>query len=76
MNGTDFRNALIAIQEEYVEMPGLNLTLAQVARLCSLPVHICQIALGVLVVTGFLIEIREGTYGAARRPFGSSLSIH
>jgi hypothetical protein len=68
MNGTNFRNALIAIQAEYLEMPGLNLTLAQVARLCSLPVDLCQIALGALVVTGFLIEIREGTYGRRGTP--------
>ena len=62
MNGTDFRNALIAIQVEYVEMPGLKLTMAQVTRLCSLPADVCQTALGALVVTGFLIETREGRY--------------
>ena len=68
MNGTDFRNALIAIQVEYVEMPGLKLTVAQVTRLCSLPADVCQTALGALVVTGFLIETREGRYGRRGTP--------
>jgi hypothetical protein len=68
MHDTDFRNALISIQAEYVEMPGLKLTLAQMARLCSLRADVCQIALKALVATGFLIEIREGTYGRRGTP--------
>jgi hypothetical protein len=68
MQSTDFRKALIAIQAEYVEMPGLKLTLGQVARLCSLPIDVCQIAVGALVVTGFLIEMHEGSYGRRGTP--------
>ena len=68
MHDTDFRNALISIQAEYIEMPGLKLTLAQMVRLCSLRADVCQIALKALVATGFLIEIHEGTYGRRGTP--------
>jgi hypothetical protein len=62
MHGTDFHVALTAIQAEFVEMPGLRLTLLQVARLCEVPPDVCQTAVGTLVATGFLIETRVGTF--------------
>lgn len=68
MNRTDFRYAIDAIQAEYVEMPGLLLTLAQVARLCAIPVDTCQTAMGALVAAGFLIEVRDKTYGRRGGP--------
>ena len=62
MNGTDFHHALIAIQAEFVEMPGLKLTLPQVSRLCEVPTAVCQTAVGTLVATGFLAEMADRTY--------------
>jgi hypothetical protein len=62
MDGTDFRSALMSIQAEYVEMPDLKLTLAQMARLCALGTDECRTALVALVAAGFLLETREGRY--------------
>jgi hypothetical protein len=62
MHGTDFHTALNAIQAEFVEMPGLRLTIRQVGRLCEIPVDVCQTAVGALVAAGFLMETREGAY--------------
>jgi hypothetical protein len=62
MDDADFRNALISIQAEYVEMPGLKLTLAQMARLCALRSDECRTALVALVAAGFLRETRDGMY--------------
>jgi hypothetical protein len=62
MNGTDFQIALVAIQAEFVEMPGLKLTLPQVSRLCEIPALVCQTAMGTLVATGFLTETADKTY--------------
>jgi hypothetical protein len=62
MHGTDFQAALTAIQAEFVEMPGLRLTILQVGRLCEVPGDVCQTAVGALVATGFLTETRDGSY--------------
>jgi len=55
--------ALIRIQMEYVEMPGLKLSPDQIGRLCSLPQDICEGALGLLLQTGFLARSRDGLLG-------------
>jgi hypothetical protein len=52
------------IKAEYVEMPGLTLTLAQAARLWGLPMRESERLLGELVSSGFL---RRDTHGAFRR---------
>jgi DNA-binding IclR family transcriptional regulator len=62
MNGTDFQLALVAIQAEFVEMPGVRLTLPQVSRLCEIPAAVCRTAVGTLVATGFLAETDDRTY--------------
>ena len=62
MNRPDFRQALMAIQMEYVEMPGLTLTLPQVERLWNLPIDLCQAAIAVLVTTGFLAIAPDGSF--------------
>lgn len=41
-------------QTEYIEMPDLKLTRAQVRRLCGLRADVCDAAVGVLVANGFL----------------------
>ena len=68
MNGSDFQVALVSIQAEFVEMPGMRLTLRQVGRLCEIPADVCQTALGTLVATGFLAEAHDGTYTWRGRP--------
>lgn len=42
------------IRAEFLEMPGLNVTLRQAARLWNIDVAICASVLGALVDEGFL----------------------
>jgi hypothetical protein len=53
------------IQVEYMEMPDLKLTVAQAARLWSLPRDVGESALQVLLERGFLVLARDGGF---RRP--------
>jgi len=55
-------DARIRIQIEFIEMPGLKLTLAQVARLCGLPSDVCEAAVSLLVTGGFLATARDGSF--------------
>ena len=50
------------IRAEYLEMPGLRLTLAQVQRLCGIERTICQRVLDTLVETRFLYLKADRTY--------------
>ena len=50
------------IRGEYLEMPGLRLTMAQAQRLCGVERTLCQRVLGTLVETGFLCVTKDGTY--------------
>ncbi|HXH05693.1 MAG TPA: hypothetical protein VNI83_03785 [Vicinamibacterales bacterium] len=62
------------IQGEFLEMPGLRLTLAQAQRLWNLDRDVCETLLATLVDAGFLVRTDDGAYlrseGAApvRRP--------
>lgn len=56
------REALSRIEMEYVEMPGLKLTVAQVHRLCNLPQDVCVSALDVLTREGFLCQMSNGAF--------------
>jgi hypothetical protein len=63
---TCFRIAL-----DYIEMPGLKLTLEQSRRLWNLPVDVCESALNELVASGFLGRSRDGAFlraGLSARP--------
>ena len=65
--------ARIRIQLEFIEMPGLRLTLPQVARLCDLPRETCEQALSQLVLGGFLATTADGSFltrGLARQADG------
>jgi hypothetical protein len=53
------------IRGEYLEMPGLRLTMAQAQRLCGVERTLCQRVLGTLVETGFLCVDKNGTYARA-----------
>ena len=50
------------IRSEFIEMPGLNLTLAQAARLWALDRATSEHLLGELVRSGFLFRGRTGAY--------------
>src|SRR5262245_60812037 len=62
MEVSEMTHALVSIQTEYVEMPGLKLTLRQAQRLFNLSVDICHDALTGLLVGGFLSETKEGSF--------------
>ena len=53
-------DALIRIQMEYSEMPGLKLTPHQIGRLCGLPKDVCQEAVDLLLERGFLTRSPDG----------------
>ena len=53
--------ARIRIQIEFIEMPGLKLTSAQVSRLCDLPAEVCDAAIALLVTSGFLRRASDGS---------------
>ncbi len=55
------------IQTEYIEMPDLKLTVAQVRRLCGLRADVCEAAVRVLIANGFLCRAANGALLRARR---------
>jgi len=56
-------NAMIKrIRAEYLEMPGLRLTVEQAQRLCGVDRPVCRAALDALVDAGFLCVKPDGTY--------------
>ena len=66
-------NALLTrIRAEYLEMPGLRLTLEEAQRLCGVERALCQGVLDALVETQFLCVKPNGTYArvtdGARQP--------
>jgi hypothetical protein len=69
MELANIRYALTRIQMEYIEMPEMKLTLAQVRRLLDLPIDDCEVALATLVQSGFLKQ-------ASDRGFLRGASIH
>lgn len=54
------------VRGEFLEMPGLKLTLAQAGRLWSLDMGTCRKVLGELVETGFLCELADGTFSRSK----------
>jgi Fic family protein len=58
---------LVRIKAEYLELPGLRLTLAQARRLWNLDTETCERALAILVEAGFLQRTPAGQY-ARRHP--------
>ena len=50
------------IRMEYLEMPDLKLTLRQAGRLWDAPADLCQAALDVLVLSGFLSRTKDGAF--------------
>jgi len=66
------------IKGEYLEMPGLALTLQQAQRLWALDRQTCETALCGLVQSGFLITTNAGAFVQASspisRPYPRSIS--
>lgn len=54
--------SLIRIRNEYRECPGLNLTPAQMRRLCGLDAEACDAVIDELVTSGFLERTTYGAY--------------
>lgn len=52
--------ARMRIQIEYIEMPDLKLSRAQLGRLCNLPQNLCDAGVEALLRTGFLAERADG----------------
>jgi hypothetical protein len=50
------------VQGEYIEMPGLRLTVAQAQRLWGLDRTACDTLLGALVDAKFLFRTRDGAF--------------
>jgi hypothetical protein len=76
------QNLLRRIRGEYLEMPGLSLTIAQAGRFWSLDHQTCTRLLDALVARRFLARTASGSYvladstsweadGAPRRPVGA-----
>ena len=55
-------DARFRIARDYIEMPGLKLTLEQSRRLWNLPEDVCATALNELVAAGFLGRSRDGAF--------------
>ena len=68
MIAPDWRHAFTRIQIEYIEMPDLKLTLAQIRRLCDLPQDLCERAVAALLQVGFLWRAPDGRF--VRRALG------
>jgi hypothetical protein len=49
------------VRAEFLEMPGLRLTLAQAARLWGMSPDLCQRVLDELILAGFLRRTAAGT---------------
>ena len=73
MSASPLPQLLERIRAEYLEMPGLRLTLEQMQRLCGVEPSLCQLVLDALVDAKFLSVRAGGTYarladGAVLRP--------
>ena len=59
---TTVNDSLHLVQAEYLEMPGLGLTRAQVRRLCGLEDRTCDVVLEQLTATRFLKRTPRDVY--------------
>jgi hypothetical protein len=53
---------VLRIRGEFMEMPGLCLTLAQAHKMWGLDVSTCAAVIGTLVDAGFLYQTRDGAF--------------
>ena len=64
-------DVLRRVQGEYLEMPGLRLTIAQAQRLWGLDRAVCDALLGALVEPKFLFRTRDGAFVRADHAVGA-----
>lgn len=57
-----FLTVLQRMQREFLEIPGLRLTLAQAQRLWSVDALVCESLLAALVDARFLVRSRDGAF--------------
>jgi hypothetical protein len=60
-----FDDAMRRVQAEFREMPGLQLTEAQAARLWCFDVTLCRAVLTTLVESHFLVRTRNASFARA-----------
>jgi hypothetical protein len=65
-------DVLRRVQGEYIEMPGLRLTIAQAQRLWGLDRAVCDALLGALVEAKFLFRTRDGAFMRSDHTVGAS----
>lgn len=65
-------DVLKRVQGEYIEMPGLRLTVAQAQRLWGLDRAVCDALLSTLVETKFLLRTRDGAFVRADHAMGTT----
>jgi len=65
MKDLPYRHAFDRIRAEYLEMPGMRLTPAQVERLSGVDVSICALVLDDLGRAQFLCKALDGSYARA-----------
>ena len=56
------------VRGEYLEMPGMSLTLAQACRLWQMDAPTCQAALDMLIAERFLGRTRDGAFVLVGQP--------
>jgi hypothetical protein len=61
-----FACAMQRVKAEFIEMPGLTLTLAQAARLWAYDVSFCSAVLSALEETRFLVRTRRSAWVRAQ----------
>ena len=59
------------VKGEYLEMPGLRLTIAQAQRLWGLDRAVCDALLGTLVDAKFLLRTRDGAFVRSDQTVGA-----
>ena len=63
--GAELNYLVVRVKSEFIEMPGLRLTIEQATRLWCLQRKECEAVLRVLVDRKFLSVSADGTYGRA-----------
>jgi hypothetical protein len=61
-NADAFARAIQRVKAEFLEMPGLTLTVAQASRLWSLDASFCMAVLGALEEARFLVRTRHSAF--------------
>ncbi len=73
MAAPNVHDLMTLMQMEFSEMPDLSLTLWQAERLWSAPRETCEEALGRLLQTGFLFQMRDGRFVRSGAPRASDI---